>query len=417
MSWTSGERDTGKAWWVAAGCALASTFGLMPLLVGALPTLAVEIERDTGWARGAILGAIGVVVLMGAFLGPYFGKLVDQQGARRWIMISQLGSGLGLIGMSFVGSSLGAFYAMICFAGAMAVGASPVSYSKVLVPWFDKKRGIALGLSAVGVGISAIGLPLITAVIAEGQGWQNTLALYGLCSILLAIPIQWFLIRDFPQSAAPGETIYADPGEGFVKAFKETWRDYPHFKIIILLFVIMGMAHAGIVLNMVPMQEDNGMSKAMAAGTQSALGIALIFGRLIGGILLDKFNSAKPLLAGVIPALTGIAMLAFVTDVYLVYLAAILIGLGSGIENDAIPYLVSRYFPQEHFAKLSAAVQSTSAFALALGPGIAAATHDATGDYKLACLISAGLLGVVCLLVLTLPGFGRQGAKAELQPA
>jgi MFS family permease len=417
MSWTSGERDTGKAWWVAAGCALASTFGLMPLLVGALPTLAVEIERDTGWARGAILGAIGVVVLMGAFLGPYFGKLVDQQGARRWILISQLGSGLGLIGMSFVGSSLGAFYAMICFAGAMAVGASPVSYSKVLVPWFDKKRGIALGLSAVGVGISAIGLPLITAVIAEGQGWQNTLALYGLCSILLAIPIQWFLIRDFPQSAAPGETIYADPGEGFVKAFKETWRDYPHFKIIILLFVIMGMAHAGIVLNMVPMQEDNGMSKAMAAGTQSALGIALIFGRLIGGILLDKFNSAKPLLAGVIPALTGIAMLAFVTDVYLVYLAAILIGLGSGIENDAIPYLVSRYFPQEHFAKLSAAVQSTSAFALALGPGIAAATHDATGDYKLACLISAGLLGVVCLLVLKLPGFGRQGAKAELQPA
>jgi MFS family permease len=386
----------------------------MPLLVGALPTLAVEMERDTGWARGAILGSIGVVVLIGALLGPYFGKLVDQQGARRWIMISQLGSGLSLIGMSLVGSSLGAFFAMICFAGTMAVGSSPVSYSKVLVPWFDKKRGLALGLSAMGVGISAIGLPLVTAGLAENMGWQNTLALYGMCSILLAIPIQWFLIRDFPKEASVGETIYADPSEGFVKAVKETWRDYRHFKIVILLFVIMGMAHAGIVLNLVPMQEDNGMSKAMAAGTQSALGIALIFGRLIGGLLLDKFNSPRPLLAGVIPAMTGIALLALVTSPYLVYLAAILIGLGSGIENDAIPYLVSRYFPQEHFAKLSAAIQSTSAFALALGPGIAAATHDVTGDYKLACIISAGLLGFVCLLVLTLPGFEKSPVGPQL---
>jgi MFS family permease len=123
------------------------------------------------------------------------------------------------------------------------------------------------------------------------------------------------------------------------------------------------------------------------------------------------------LLAGVIPAMTGIAMLGFVTDPYLVYLAAVLIGLGSGIENDAIPYLVSRYFPQEHFAKLSAAVQSTSAFALALGPGIAAATHDLTGDYTMACMISAGLLGFVCILVFTLPGFGSNVKPAQLQPA
>jgi MFS family permease len=414
MSWTQGERDTGKAWWVAAGCAVASTFGLMSFLVGAIPTLAVEIERDTGWARGAIMGSIGIVVLLGALLGPYVGRLVDQQGARRWIMGSQLGSGLGLIVMSVVGTSLGAFYAAVAFAGAMAVGASPVSYGKVLIPWFDKKRGIALGISAVGVGISAIILPLVTASLSQQLGWQNTLAFYGVLAIILAIPVQWFFVRDYPRDAEPLAAQAVDPAEGFIKVFRQSWREHMHFRLIILLFVIMGMAHAGIVLNLVPMQEDNGMSKSLAAGTQSALGIALIVGRILGGFLFDIFKSPRPLLAGVVPAMVGIAMLAFVSDVWLVYLAACLIGLGSGIENDGIPYLISRYFPQEHFAKLSAGVQSTSAFALALGPAIAAGTRDATGDYTVACLISAGLLGVVCLMVLLLPRFE---ARTDPKPA
>jgi MFS family permease len=408
MSWTQVERDTGKAWWVAAGCAIASTFGLMSFLVGAIPTLAVEIERDTGWARGAIMGSIGVVVLIGALLGPYVGRLIDQQGARRWIMWSQFGSGLGLIAMSVVGTSLWAFYAAVAFAGIMTVGASPVSYGKVLVPWFDNKRGIALGLSAIGVGIAAIILPLVTASLALQIGWQNSLALYGVLAIILAIPVQWFFVRDFPHSINKSLGHITDPADGFIKVFRESWRQHTHFRLIILMFVIMGMAHAGIVLNLVPMQEDGGMSKSLAAGTQSVLGITLIIGRILGGFLFDIFKSPRPLLAGVVPAMIGIAMLGFVSDVWLVYLAAGLIGLGSGIENDGIPYLISRYFPPEHFAKLSAAVQSTSSLALAFGPAMVAATRDATGDYMLACMISSSLLAFVCVMVLMLPSFNER---------
>ncbi len=407
MAWAA-ERDTGKAWWVVGGCAIASIFGLMSILVGAIPTLAVEMERDTDWSRGSIMGTIGVVVLTGAFLGPYVGKLVDRQGGRRWIIGGQIGMTLAVIGSAYVGSSQGAFYAMIFLAGIFAVGASPISYMKVLVPWFDAKRGMALGLSAVGVGVSAIALPLITAPLAEAYGWRQTLAIYGLVSLILAVPLQVWLVRDYPRDIAGEEAVLADSSTGFWQAFRETWRDYPHFRMVILIFTVMGMAHAGIVLNMVPMQEDNGMSKAMAAGTQSALGVSLIFGRVIGGWLLDKFDSPKPLLAGIIPALVGIAMLGMVTDWRLVYVAACMIGLGSGIENDGIPYLTSRYFPQEHFAKLSASIQSFSALALAFGPAMAAMTHDATGSYFLACIISSALLIGVAAMVYLLPGYNAR---------
>ncbi len=416
MYWNMGEKDSRKSWYVATGCAISSTFGLMSILVGAIPTLAVEMERDTGWARGAIMGSIGIVVLMGALLGPYVGKLIDRQGGRRWIIGSQIGISIALACMAFVGNSLGTFYFLVLLAGILAVGSSPVSYGKVLVPWFDKQRGMALGVSAVGIGLSAIIIPLLTAPLAENLGWQQTLAIYGAFALVIAVPVQVLLVREYPGGSDDIDPIFASGGHGFLRVFADTWKQHTHFRLIILLFVIMGMAHAGIVLNMVPMQEDNGMSKTLAAGTQSALGISMIFGRLLGGYLFDKFKSPRPLLAGIIPAAIGIAMLGLVTDVTLVYLAACLIGLGSGIENDGIPYLVSRYFPQEHFAKLSAAIQSFAALALAFGPALVAITHDLTGSYFLACMISTGLLVIVIILALSLPPFSavqRDGRLAR----
>jgi MFS family permease len=414
MGWPA-EQDRGRAWWVVAGCAIASVFGLMSILVGAIPTLAVEMERDTGWSRGSIMGTIAIVVLCGAVFGPYLGKLIDRQGGRRWIIGGQIGFTLALIGSAYVGNSQAAFYAMILLAGLFAVGVSPISYAKVMLPWFDQKRGMALGLSAVGVGLSAIALPLVTAPMAENFGWRQTLAIYGAMSLLFALPIQFWLVREHPsgRAAAPAD----DPANNFWPVFAATWKAQPHFRIIIAIFTVMGIAHAGIVLNMVPMQEDNGMSKTMAAGTQSALGVTLIMGRVIGGWLLDRFDSPKPLLFGIIPALTGILMLGTVTDWWLVYLAACLIGLGSGIENDGIPYLISRYFPQEHFARLSASIQSFSALALAFGPAIAATTHDATGSYFLACIISTGLLLGVAAMVFILPRYDHASLRMSMATA
>jgi MFS family permease len=401
-------RDVGRAWWVVAGCSISSIFSLMSILVGALPTLAVDIERDTGWSRASILGTIGIVVLAGAVFGPYAGKLVDRHGGRWWIIGSQIGFAFAMTAAVSIGNDRAMFVAGISLAAVLAVGASPVSYMKVLVPWFDAKRGIALGLSAVGVGLSAILLPLITAPLAETYGWRQTLLIYAIAALVVAVPVQWLLVHDYPRQQRTAPTS----GDGFMRVFAQTWREHTHFRWIVVMFAVMGAAHAGIVLNMVPMQEDNGMPKALAAGTQSALGVALIFGRVIGGLLLDRFGSPKPLLCGVIPAMLGIAMLGFVENWWLVYLAACLIGLGSGIENDGIPYLVSRYFPQEYFARLSAAIQSFSALALAIGPAIVAATRDATGDYLLACMISTVLLLCVSAIVFILPSYGERAPRA-----
>jgi MFS family permease len=406
------EAPLDRAWGLVFACAFAGIFSAMSLLVGSLPTLTSFIEADTGWSRGQIIGVLGILVMSGAFLGPIVGKMIDRDGARKYIIFGHITSSAALVSIAMTNQSILMFYGIIAVTAILFVAANQIAYSKVLVQWFDQKLGMALGLSAAGAGVGAIFLPPMTAYLAEIYGWRLTLAGYGAVALLAATPIVLLFVHDRSggsKSSASGskaaEMVEAMGSGGFFKTFKETWKEQPEFKLVVLLFVVLGIAHAGIVLNMVPMQVDKGMSPVVAAGAQSALGIALIIGRVAGGALLDKFNSPRPLLLGVGSALIGIAMLGFVEGVVLVYIAACLIGFGSGIENDGIPFLTSRYFPQENFAKLSAAILSISAFSLAIGPVTVGILRDVTGSYALACAIATIVMAFAMLITLRLPKF------------
>jgi MFS family permease len=406
------RRPLDRAWGLVFACAFAGIFSAMSLLVGSLPTLTTFIQADTGWSRGQIIGVLGILVMSGAFLGPILGKLIDRDGARKYIIVGHIGSTLGLMSVAFTNKSIFMFYGIIAITAVLFVAANQIAYSKVLVQWFDKKLGMALGLSAAGAGVGAIFLPPLTAILAEDYGWRMTLAGYATVALLAATPVVLLFVHDRPKDAATpsgggkaAEMIEAMGAGGFFKTFKTTWATQPEFKLVVLLFVVLGIAHAGIVLNMVPMQVDNGLSPVVAAGAQSALGIALIIGRVFGGVLLDKFNSPRPLLVGIGAALIGIAMLGVVKDVVLVYIAACLIGFGSGIENDGIPFLTRRYFPEENFAKLSAAILSISAFSLAIGPVTVGILRDVTGSYQLACLLATIVMIFAIAITLRLPRF------------
>jgi MFS family permease len=402
-----------KAWGIVFVCAFAGIFSMMSLLIGSLPTLTSFIEADTGWSRGQIIGVLATVVMSGAVFGPLLGKLIDRHGARRFIIFGHITSSIGLIALGFTGKSIFMFYALVGISAILFVGANTIAYSKVIIQWFDRKLGMALGLSAAGAGVGAIFLPPLTALIAEDFGWRMTIALYGLIALVLATPAILMFIHDRPddQPVSRGSNDKAAAmidamGSGdFFKTFIETWKRQTEFRLVVVLFAVLGIAHAGIVLNLVPMQVDKGLSPVVAAGAQSALGVTLILGRVVGGILLDRFDSPKPLLLGVGSALVGILMLAFVDDVVLVYLAACLIGLGSGIENDGIPFLTSRYFPQEHFAKLSAGILSISAFSLAIGPLSVGISRDMTGSYVLACVVASIVMVGAMVITVMLPKF------------
>src|SRR5260370_41361528 len=91
-----------KLWLVIAGCATHavntgfSYFGMSAFFP--------SFEREFGWSRTAISGAVSLARVESGLLGPIGGYLTDRVGAHRMLFIGLIICSLGFITLSFVDS-------------------------------------------------------------------------------------------------------------------------------------------------------------------------------------------------------------------------------------------------------------------------------------------------------------------------
>ena len=104
-----------------------------------------------------------------------------------------------LVGLSYVQPPLWHLYALYMLAGLVGVASSTVTYSRVIANWFDRKRGLALGLSSTGTGLGAFIGPSLAQFLIERGGWR--LAYLGLAGLTLvvALPVVAIFLRGTPE--------------------------------------------------------------------------------------------------------------------------------------------------------------------------------------------------------------------------
>src|SRR6266480_6940064 len=117
--------------------------------------------QDFHAGRGAISFAFTLHNLTGPICVPLVGRAIDRFGARRVILIGTAIFALILISSELLGTRIAYLYLFYTVLGLVSGGASPVPYGAVASRWFDQRRGLALGLMMLGLGIGAITLPLI----------------------------------------------------------------------------------------------------------------------------------------------------------------------------------------------------------------------------------------------------------------
>jgi OFA family oxalate/formate antiporter-like MFS transporter len=108
---------------------------------------------------------------------PLSGVLIDRLGAKRVIIWMTLFYGLILITALWVGNSIWQLYLFFSILGiALSSGPVPVPYGAVISHWFNRHRGLALGLAMLGV-------------LLMGEGYDRfhsyTVPLAGFCAVML----------------------------------------------------------------------------------------------------------------------------------------------------------------------------------------------------------------------------------------
>jgi MFS family permease len=118
-----------------------------PLLVFSFSVFFKSLVQDFHSSRAAVSFAFSLFNIVGALWLPSAGVLIDRFGAKRVILISTLLYGLVLCSALWVGSGLWQLYLFFTIlAFAMTSGPAPVPYGVVISHWFNRHRGLALGL-------------------------------------------------------------------------------------------------------------------------------------------------------------------------------------------------------------------------------------------------------------------------------
>ena len=392
-------------WWIVFVAAVGLSMGYGPIVTFTFGVFFKLLNQEFGWSRGDISQAFSISLFVMSLVFPFVGRLVDRFGARKVIIPSILLFGLGLMSLSLLSANIWQLYAVYILLGLVGGGTAPVPYSNVLSHWFDKRRGLALGVAMVGLGLGAFVMPSLAQMLIVSQGWRQAYVVFGLMVMVITIPIVGLFFKETPEMVGlrpDGDVInpnHPNTSEQKIGLSAQEARQTHTFWILVGAFFLMSASVHGCLIHLVPLLTDRGISPQLAAGATSLFGAALLFGRVGAGYLLDHFFASSVALCFFCGTALGLLLLWSGVTGTAAFIAAFLVGLGMGAEGDIIAYLIGRYFGLRAFGEIYGYAFGAFTLGGVSGPLLMGRGFDATGSYSLGLgvfvvvtLIAAGLM-------------------------
>jgi MFS family permease len=387
----SGAGEFRRAWTVILAAAVGVGLGTTGLPIYTTGQFILPLQAAFGWSRSAISGGLLCLTIVGVIMAPVIGILTERHGVRRVAMTGMIGLAAGYTSLTLNRGSIAFYDAGWAALALLGAGTSPIVWTRAVASWFDRQRGLALGLTLCGTGVVAMFAPGVIGTIIARFGWQAGFGALGAAQIIIGLPVVFFLFRARDQDAA----IKAQPAG--TRPTEATGRR--DFWQLIIAFLLIAIVVGGMIVHLPAMLADRHVPLAQAGKALGLMGVAIIAGRLSIGALMDRFPAR--VVAPVFILLPVISCLCLLRGTAIIP-AVLLSGLSAGAEVDLLAYLVSRYFGMRHYARIYGWMLSAFSAGVGLGPVFAGWVHDRTGGYAGALYVFVILMAVAATLVASL---------------
>lgn len=388
-----------EGWPVVMGAALALGTAL-PVWNYVSSLFVAPMTAEFGWTRGQLASA-SASAFLGSLAAPLIGKLADAVGSRPVLMGGLIGYASAFVALAYQPGTLAAYTVIIMLHTMIGIACGGAIFSRAVAGWFDRSRGLALGLTMTGVPLAAaLVTPALSYIIAS-YGWQNGFLFLASLSLFLGLPAVILTVKDRHRKArAEHEQVDPAPVQG------ADWRQIMKsrgFWLLALSLIPINAAGTGIMSAMMPMLTDSGISPARAATLVSLFAISVIIARLATGWLIDRLPSYA--VAGVvasIPAAGCVLLVLYEGNYMFAAVALILIGVQQGAEIDLVGYLVAKLFGLRNYASVYGVCVVFLGLSGAFGVAWFGQSFDAHASYRVALAISVPcyLVGAALLLAL-----------------
>lgn len=377
-------------------------------------TYLVPLAMDFGWSRATMAAPRSLIVAEGALLDPINGWLVDKFGPRAMMGVGTfiLGGGLMLFGLI---QDLWQFYLVNIVMGLGTGFAGLLVVNMAMNQWFRRKRTTAMGITTAGFSVAGfVGVPLV--VLLQTQfDWRVAAVASGLAIWSLGIPAS-LLLRNSPESMGlwPDDELPGQADSAAVVDFSlpEAMRTRTFWLISLGNGLAVLVISSIMVHQFLHMVGGVGLSAGTAAGAFAFMNVVNMGGRLVGGILGDRFSKRLLLATGMLGIAGALVIFAFASSLLPILVFGALYGFCWGTRTPIVGSIVGEYFGRTAYGKINGTIQSLAMALAALGPVLAGFMADRLGNYVAAILALALCAGLASAAFL----FARPPAARASKP-
>ena len=392
--------------WLVVGLTMVMQAVSYGILVYAFGLFVVPWMNEFGSNRADIMLAVFVLQIGMGAISPITGRLLDKYDPRWLITLGGFLLAVALASVSLVTSmwQLTVLYAIVIPVAITLTG--PLASQTIITKWFSHKRGLAIGVSAIGTSIGGFLMPVLAGSLLASMDWRTTLQYLAVLAFLLICPMAWLVLKRKP--AASSQAAIADGTDKPLVAEQDqrvwTTREIlstRNFWLPVMALLPLAMAFGGIQFNLSAYGQDLGNSLQDSAWLISLMSLSMILGKLFFGYMADRMDHRKLYWVAALGMLLTLVLLQDSPSYFVLCAASACMGFAIGGLLPMMGSIYSDRFGSKSFGRVMGLVTMIITLG-GFGPLIAGAVFDATGDYDAAfmtfiALIIAGALGMFWL--------------------
>ncbi|MCZ6890855.1 MAG: MFS transporter [Gammaproteobacteria bacterium] len=389
-----------------------------------------EMADDFGGSRLNITLAFSLAQAVGAFSAPFIGMALD-----RWHPRVVLLTGAVMVTMAYFLTALATSYLALYAVFGLLFGAgwrgiSSFSTSRVLVRWFNRRRGLALSIDVAGASVAGIFVPLIAVWMMHAFGWRPGFAVFGIFTLTIVIPLVLFVIKASPQDIGqhpdgiPPESIETSesaasdtpPDEASDKSSAASDADAPDdrewqvrdllrvpaFWGMVVVFSAMVCVFNGVNMHLFGHIKAIGFLDQRAAVILTVMGTFIVAGKPVLGMLADWRGTKTAVLLSLVAQTIGIVFFWVGGSYFVLLVGAVVYGFGMSGMAPLQSMAVAAVFGARSYGRANGLMQPFMLPIALLASPIAAWIYDTSGGYTTAFLIFLAFLLVALPVALLL---------------
>ena len=377
------------------------------------------LESEFALSRAATSAIFSAQMAMGGIFTVLAGWALDRFGPRIVFLLMGICTGLSLL-LTGQTTALWQIFFTYSLLLAMGTGAIYMMVMSTVSRWFEKKRGLALGIASMGAGMGPLVVAPFATYLLSIFDWRMAFTVLGAIAWVVVLPLSRLLKRDpqeigmLPDGAGFSQDITRDEKPFVVEDYLSPWQAFRtrSFWLFLFIFLFFAVALFIILTHLVPHITDLGFSPVEAATVLSMAGGAALVGRLLLGTASDRMGRKKTAMICTLLHIIALVWLLWSRELWMFYIFALIFGIAWGGMGPAMAAIVGETFGLGRIGAVLGVLELGFSVGAGIGPVAGGLIFDLRQSYSLSFLV-----GVVVMLAATVLVVFVRRETAEQKPA